>query len=69
MAAAMKDNPSREGIHEALNREDFEVRDTADAQPLKFKDGERIASAQIVEVQVKSGSDPKAPQCEFVPVE
>jgi branched-chain amino acid transport system substrate-binding protein len=72
MAAAMREKPTRAGVHEALNREGFVVRDTADAQPLKFENGDRIAPAQIVRVQTTAGIDPNAPsnvpECEFVPI-
>jgi branched-chain amino acid transport system substrate-binding protein len=72
MAAAMREKPTRAGVHEALNREGFVVQETADAQPLKFENGDRIAPAQIVRVQTTAGIDPNAPsnvpECEFVPI-
>jgi branched-chain amino acid transport system substrate-binding protein len=68
MAAAMREKPTRAGVHEALNREGFVVQDTADAQPLKFEKGDRIAPAQLVRVQTTAGIDPNLPECEFFPI-
>lgn len=68
MAAAMKENPTRAGIHAALNREDFAVVDVADAQPLRFEKGSSTADAQLVQVVRKDDEVTGSTQCKFEPI-
>ncbi len=69
IAKAMEDNPTREGIHTALNQPDFKVEDTADAEAMTFSDGDRTAPAQIVRVVEETGRNSNEPECKFVPIE
>ena len=70
MAAAMEKDPTRSGIQVALNRDDFEVTQTADSQPMTFQQRSRSAAAQLVTVEkTKSASGQNQWQCDFIPVE
>lgn len=51
MATAMDKNPTRSGIQAALDRPDFAVKNTADAQPMTFTQRSRAATAQLVTVK------------------
>jgi branched-chain amino acid transport system substrate-binding protein len=69
MAAAMKDNPTRIGIHDALNDPSFSVKNTADAKPMTFKNGNRTADAQLVKVVRKPANGSQPESCQFVPID
>ncbi|MEL6814097.1 MAG: ABC transporter substrate-binding protein [Cyanobacteria bacterium J06598_3] len=68
IAAAMEKSPTRMGIHTALNRDDFAVKNTADAEPLRFQDGSRTATAELVTVVQHKNEQSGLTKCEFTPV-
>lgn len=66
MATAMAKDPTRTGIQTALNRPDFVVKNTADAQPMTFTKGNRTAEAQLVTVEKVRAKNQW--RCDFTPV-
>lgn len=74
MVTAMVENPTRMGIHDALNRANFVVEETADAQPMRFNNGDRTADAQLVRVVQmekldRDDNSENSIQCKFEPVQ
>lgn len=67
IAAAMEKSPTRQGIYDALNREDFAVANTADAEPMRFEDGSRTTPADLVSVVTTELEDGNV-KCEFKPL-
>ncbi len=65
MVAAMRESPTRAGIHEVLNRPDFVVEDVSDAQGMRFDKGDRTAAAQLVKVIAEETSATGNVKCRF----
>ncbi len=68
MIVAAESKPTRRGINEALNKSDFAVLDNAAQIPLQFRNGNRQAAVQLIEVMPKPDASDTSGQLDFFPI-
>ncbi|MGB3668897.1 MAG: ABC transporter substrate-binding protein [Phormidesmis sp.] len=68
MIVAMESQPTRLGINRALNDPNFSVIGNAASIPLKFRNGDRQAPVQLIEVIERPGESGNLAKLDFFPI-